>query len=279
MKRVAGIAALLAMLAAGVALIAIELSNGARTYGTVELQDPCEPREPFPGEGFEASIQRIALDGIDGAACSLELGREELILSFVPDVGPEEVEWDDEAIAEALRGGFDRAISEAEQRGTLGGVPATLLREALERAPLEFLINGGSAIAGAIADSERPLDPDELGAAIKETLLAAIDAADQDGSLGGIQAFALRELVERLPVALFTKIGLSIADTLTSEPFPWDRDTVIEAVRTGIISAIDNAEASGDLPSLAASALREVVRRAPVSQLVGLGEAVAGVFG
>ena len=279
MKRVAGIAALLAMLAAGVALIAIELSNGARTYGTVELQDPCEPRERFPGEGFEASIQRIALDGIDGAACSLELGREELILSFVPDVGPEEVEWDDEVIAEALRGGFDRAISEAEQRGALGGVPATLLREAVERAPLEFLINGGSAIAGAIPDSERPLDPDELGAAIKETLLAAIDAADQDGSLGGIQAFALRELVERLPVALFTEIGLSIADTLTSEPFPWDRDTVIEAVRTGIISAIDNAEASGDLPSLAASALREIVRRAPVSQLVGLGEAVAGVFG
>ena len=155
MKRVAGIAALLAMLAAGVALIAIELSNGARTYGTVELQDPCEPRERFPGEGFEASIQRIALDGIDGAACSLELGREELILSFVPDVGPEEVEWDDEVIAEALRSGFDRAISEAEQRGTLGGVPATLLREAVERAPLEFLINGGSAIA----DSERPLDP------------------------------------------------------------------------------------------------------------------------
>ena len=279
MKRVAGIAALLAMLAAGVALIAIELSNGARTYGTVELQDPCEPREPFPREGLEASIQRIALDGIDGAACSLELGREELILSFVPDVGPEEVEWDDEVIAEALRGGFDRAISEAEQRGTLGGVPATLLREAVERAPLEFLINGGSAIAGAIADSERPLDPDELGAAIKETLLAAIDAADQDGSLGGIQAFALRELVERLPVALFTEIGLSIADTLTSEPFPWDRDTVIEAVRTGIISAIDNAEASGDLPLLPASALREIVRRAPVSQLVGLGEAVAGVFG
>lgn len=276
MRRTVGVAAIVAMLAAGAILIGIELSKGARTYGSVELQDPCDAREPFPGEGFEATLQRVALDGIDGAACTLELGREELVLSFVPDVAPEEVEWTDEVIAEALQGGFDRAIDEAEGRGTLGGTPANILREAVERAPLEFLVDGGSGIAETITDGEGALDPEELGAAIKQTLLGAIDAAEQDGSLGRIQAFALREVVERLPAALFTEVGLSVAETLSDEPFPWARDTVIEAVRSGILTTIDRAEAEGELPAIAAAPLREIVKRAPISQLIGIGETVAG---
>ncbi len=278
MAKAAGVVALVAMLVGGGVLIAVELGKGARTYGETELRNPCEPREQFPGEGFEGTIQRVALDGIDGAACSLSLGREELVLSFVPDVAPEEVEWTDEVIAEALRGGFDRAIDEAEGRGTLGATRATILREAVDRAPLEFLVNGGSGIAEAIESGQIPLDGEELGGAIKETLLGAIDAAREEGSLGRFQAFALREVVERLPVALFTDIGLSVADAISSEPFPWDRDTIIDAVRTGIIATIDRAEESGALPSLAAGALREIVKRAPVSQLIGAGEAVAGLI-
>ena len=196
-------------------------------------------------------------------------------MSFVPDVAPETLEWTDAVIAEALRGGFDRAIGEAEGRGTLGSTPATILREAIERAPLEFLVDGGSGIADAIARGTSPLDPEELGGAIKETLLGSIDSALVDGTLGRFQAFALREVVERLPVALFTDIGLSIADTLTSQQFPWDRDTIIEAIRTGIIATIDRAEDSGALPSIAATPLREIVKRAPVSELIGVGETIA----
>ena len=266
------------MVAGGV-LIAVELGKGARTYGTTELQSPCEPREQFPGEGIEGTLQRVALDGIDGAACSLALSREELVLSFVPDVAPEEVEWTDAVIAEALRGGFDRAIGEAERRGTLASAPATILREALDRAPLEFLVDGGSGIADAIARGESPLDPEALGGAIKETLLGSIDAAREGGTLGRFQSFALREVVERLPVALFTDIGLSVTDTLTSQEFPWDRDTIIEAVRSGIISTIDRAEESGALPAIAATPLREIVEHAPVSELIGVGETIAGLIG
>lgn len=263
------------MLIGGGVLIAVELSKGARTYGETELQSPCDPREQFPGEGIEATIQRVALDGIDGAACSLALGREELVLSFVPDVAPEDVEWTDDVIAEALRGGFDRAIDEAEGRGTLDGVPATILREATERAPLEFLVRNGGDIAGLLDTGPGELDPEELGNAIKETLLGAIDGAREDESLGRFQAFALREVVERLPIALFTDIGMSVADTLRNEPFPWDRDTIIDAMRTGIIATIDTAEDSGALPGIAATPLREIVKRAPVSELIGAGETIA----
>ena len=266
------------MLVGGGVLIAVELSKGARTYGSTELQSPCEPREQFTGEGLEGTLQRVALDGIDGAACTLALGREELVLSFVPDVAPEDVEWTDEVIAEALRGGFDRAIGEAEGRGTLAATPATILREAVERAPLEFLVDGGGGIAEAIASGENPIDPAELGGAIKETLLGSIDAAREEGTIGRFQSFALREVVERLPVDLFTEIGVSVADSLTSQPFPWDRDTVIEAVRSGLIASIDGAEESGALPSLAAAPLREIVKRAPVSELIGVSETIAGLL-
>ena len=223
MTHTVALVAIAALLVGGGILIVVELSNGARTYGSTELHDPCEPREQFPGDGIEGTLQRVALDGIDGAACSLSLGREELVLSFVPEVAPEDVQWTDEVIAEALRGGFDRAIAEAEDRGTLG-------------------------------------------------------AASDAGTLGRFQSFALREVVERLPVTVFTDIGLSVAEALGNEPPPWDRDTIIDAVREGIISAIDAAEESGALPSLAATPLREIVRRAPVSKLIGVGETIAGLL-
>jgi hypothetical protein len=277
-SRTAGLLALAALLIGGVALIVVELTQGARTYGEVELHDSCEPRVQFQGEGFEGTLQRIALDGIDGAACSLELGREEFVLAFVPDVAPEEVEWPDEVIVKALRGGFSRAIDEAEGRDTLGGLPADVLRGALDRAPLELLVDGGGGISDALGKAETPIDPGVLGEDIREALLAAIQDAQYDGSLGRVQGFVLRETVERLPVALFTDIGLSIADTLSNEPFPWARETIIDAVRTGIIKTIDEAEENGTLPSLVATPLREIVRRAPVSQLIDVGETIAGLL-
>ncbi len=279
MKHVAGLIALAALMLGGVGLIAVELTQGARTYGTPEFQDPCEPRMQFQGEGLEGTLQRIALDGLDGAACSLSIGREELVLSFIPSIAPEEVEWTDEVIAEALRDGFSRAIDEAEGRGTLGGLPADLLRGAVDRAPLEFLVDGGGGIADALSQAADPIDPDELGEAIRQALLGAIDSARANSSLGRFEAFALRETVELLPVALFTEIGLSIAQTLADEPFPWDQETLIDAVRTGIISTIDRAEEDGSLPSLAAGPLREIVKRLPVSELIGIGGTIAGFVG
>jgi len=277
-RRTAGVMALAALLIAGVALIVVELTQGARTYGEVDLQDSCEPREQFEGEGIEGTLQRVALDGIDGAACSLELGREEFILSFVPDVAPEEVEWTDELIVEALRGSFSRAIDEARGRGTLGGLPADVLKRALDRAPLDLLVDGGGGIADALGEAESPIDPDVLGEDIRDALLATIQNAQDDGSLGRVQAFALRETVERLPVALFIDIGLSVADTLSNEPFPWDRETIIDAVRTSIVKTIDTSETNGDLPSFVAAPLREIVQRAPASQLIEVGETVAGLL-
>ena len=71
-RRWQGLLALAALGLAATVLIVIELANGALDYGESKVADPCEQRETFPGEGFQASLQRIVLDGLDGAAVRAE---------------------------------------------------------------------------------------------------------------------------------------------------------------------------------------------------------------
>jgi hypothetical protein len=145
-RRWQGLLALGALGLAAAVLIAIELANGALDYGEPAVADPCEPREAFPGEGFQASIQRIVLDGLDGAACELNTTREELVLAFDPELG-RDVEWDRETLERAVRSGLLEAIDDAEARDSIGGLEARIMREVVERAPIDWLIRGGTTLA------------------------------------------------------------------------------------------------------------------------------------
>ena len=131
---------------AAVILIAIELSHGALDYGASKVADPCVPREAFPGDGFDATVQRIVLDGLDGAACELDTTREELVLSIDPQLG-RDVDWSQDTLEQAVRSGLLEAIDDAEARDDIGGLEATLLRQVAEHAPLDWLIEGGSSLA------------------------------------------------------------------------------------------------------------------------------------
>lgn len=128
-------------------LVGVELARGAVDAGALAVQDPCEPREAFEGEGFDATLQRIVLDGLDGAACRLGTTREELVLSLSPR-SEVEIEWDDATIEEAVRAGMLEAISDAEERGSLNAIVAVVLRELVERAPVQWLVDGGQGLAG-----------------------------------------------------------------------------------------------------------------------------------
>jgi hypothetical protein len=145
-RRREGLLALGALGLAAAVLIAVELANGALDYGESKVADPCLNREAYPREGFDATIQRIVLDGLDGAACELDTTREELVLSFDPELG-RDVEWDRETLERALRSGLLEAIDAAEARDGIGGIEARILRELVERAPLDWLIQGGSSLA------------------------------------------------------------------------------------------------------------------------------------
>ena len=143
-----GAVVLLALLAGAVALIGVELGKGAARSVSPKLADPCRARSPFPGGGVDAAIQRIVLDGLDGAACKLGTTREQLVLSLEPGTGVS-VDHTDRAMVEAaVRAGLLRAVDEAERRGDLPGFLASVARGVIENAPIDTLIRGGVALGG-----------------------------------------------------------------------------------------------------------------------------------
>ncbi len=141
-------AVLVALFVGAATLIAVELSNGAVDAGALAIRDPCEPRPAYPGQGLDATLQRIVLDGLDGAACELGTTREELVLSLAPGPAGGEIRWDDATIERALRAGLLEAIDDAERRGSLNAVVALALRKIVEHAPVQWLIDGGQGLAG-----------------------------------------------------------------------------------------------------------------------------------
>jgi cobalamin biosynthesis protein CbiD len=134
--------------AAAAALLAAAVLGGGVGRGQVELDDPCGARPAFSRGGVDATVQRIALDGLDGAACELGTSRERLLLSLDPSTSGLSAPWSQETAERAIRAGVLRAIDEAAERGTLGETEARIMREIVERAPLELLLRG----AGALGD-------------------------------------------------------------------------------------------------------------------------------
>ena len=132
--------------AIGAAVVVLVLGTfvaGAVDFGTREYVAPCEaPDDPFPqGSGLDGTLQRIALSAINGAACELGTGREELLLSIEPTSSyAEEVTWTQEALEDALHAGLLRAIDDADERNTIPGFVASALRFAAERTPIDWIL-------------------------------------------------------------------------------------------------------------------------------------------
>jgi hypothetical protein len=135
---------LAALLASGVVLVGVELARGALDEPSPKIANPCHSRPGRTG-GIDTTIQRIVLDGLDGAACRLHTTREELVLSFGGgDLAPRK--WDNHTIEVALRAGLLRSVDAAEQRGDVPGFLAPALRGLVERAPLDELLRGGFSL-------------------------------------------------------------------------------------------------------------------------------------
>jgi hypothetical protein len=140
---------LVALLLSGVALVGVELGRGALDEPAPKIADPCKPREG-PTGGIDATIQRIVLDGLDGAACRLHTTREELVLSLGGSGLGVTRHWDEHTIEVALRAGLLRSVDAAVQRGDVPEFLAPALRGIVERAPLGQLIRGGISLKGLL---------------------------------------------------------------------------------------------------------------------------------
>ena len=137
-----GSAILVVLLVAALVLVGLELGKGATRSVSPPLAKPCRPRPAFAGTGLDAIIQRILLDGLDGAACRLGTTREKLVLSLRPSTGVRLRHSDRDTVEAAIRAGVLRSLDEAERRGDVPGFLAPVLRRLVQIAPLDSLLRG-----------------------------------------------------------------------------------------------------------------------------------------
>jgi MFS family permease len=141
-RRRRGAMALVGLVAVGGGLIAMEVGAGASDFGRTELVDPCTaPPSPYDGSGLDGAVQRIALGGLNGAACDLGVSREELVLSLDPHSRVADVKWDHDTIDDAVKAGTLRAIDDAHDRGTLPGWASTALETVVKHAPISWFLD------------------------------------------------------------------------------------------------------------------------------------------
>jgi hypothetical protein len=125
--------------AAGV-LVAVELGLGAAHAGDVHLANPCTAQNTK-----QDALQRVILDGLDGAACRLHISREKLVLSIGSN-SPFHTHWSKQQISDALRAGMLRSVDEAAQRGDIPSFLAGPIKSAIEHIPIEKLVAGGFSL-------------------------------------------------------------------------------------------------------------------------------------
>jgi hypothetical protein len=144
----AGVAVVAALVVAGVALIAGEVVQGSN-HRSAAIANPCAARAAFPGSGVDATVQRVVLDGLDGAACRLGTSRERLVLALAGD-SSQRLPNDRATIDAAVRAGLLRALDEATNRGDVPALVALVLRRVVQRTPLDELIRGAISLRGLL---------------------------------------------------------------------------------------------------------------------------------
>ena len=149
--RMAALPAAALVLVSGV--LGVQLANGGGTFEPLQSADPCVAREvTSQAEGMDGLTERLVLLGIDAAACTLHVSREELTLELAQP-GPRT-----DAEIDALHDGLLSAVARMKDDGSLP--PASdLVDEALENADLNrFLEMAIRALPDSVVNAALKID-------------------------------------------------------------------------------------------------------------------------
>ena len=129
-------APLLVSLVAVAVVISSYLALGGASYEPAPVADPCVSREWRNPDDLQTTLEQVALSALDGAACTLGVSREDLVLA-VRDEASLDAFAEKHGISradaeEAIQRGLDRAIDEAEDAGALSGFVASFARRLTE---------------------------------------------------------------------------------------------------------------------------------------------------
>jgi hypothetical protein len=144
----------LAATGAAGALLAAYLALGGASYEPTPVADPCVAREWRDPGGLQAVFEQIVLSALDGAACELEVSREELVLAVRDEEALDAfAEQQGLARADAERAvttGLERAVDDAEEAGALPGPLAGLARRAVEAVSPWLLLEALESLGGLL---------------------------------------------------------------------------------------------------------------------------------
>lgn len=118
------------------ALVGSYRALGGGSYEPSPVANPCTVREWRNPDDLQTTLEQVVLSALDGAACTLGVSREELLLalrdqktfdSFASDHG-----FTPDDAKRAIRQGLERALGDAESAGALPGFVGSLARHAIE---------------------------------------------------------------------------------------------------------------------------------------------------
>ena len=142
-------AALVAVLVLGaVILVVVELANGAAGPVSPTIAPPCRPHPRFAGGGVSGAVQRVVLEGLDGAACRLRTTREKLVLSLSPSSSSRR--WSRRHLDAAIRAGLNQAIDQERSQGNIPSFLVPTLHRIVNETPFDKLIRGSISVADLI---------------------------------------------------------------------------------------------------------------------------------
>ena len=126
-------------LASVAAVLVPYLALGGASFEPTPVADPCVQREWRDPGGLQEVLEQVALTALDGAACELGVAREDVVLAvrdeesldeFAREHGISRVDAET-----AVQQGLERAVDEAEEAGSLDGVVASIVANAVESLP------------------------------------------------------------------------------------------------------------------------------------------------
>lgn len=141
----------LAALALSIALIGTYLAFGGGSYTPMAVADPCRQRD-VTMLAQRDTFETIALSALDGAACELQVSREDLTIALADEQSTEAFatahQISSADIEDAVRAGLVRAVDDAAAAGKISGLEETALRSIAEHAPVGAAISALMALPG-----------------------------------------------------------------------------------------------------------------------------------
>jgi hypothetical protein len=131
--------------AAAAALVVVYLALGGASYAPAKVADPCAPRDWRDPGGVEDVVEQIALSGLDGAACELDVSREEMVLALASSESRErfvrEHRISNQRLERVVRDALLRAIDDAERADALAPTLADVLRAIARNVPVDEILD------------------------------------------------------------------------------------------------------------------------------------------